>query len=215
MPASRAVVSCATVGACLFLSAASPCGAQRGSVGLQGGINASRMAFQDRTARSLVKPTPGFHVGVRADLKMKGIVGLATEVLYTQKGFDSDDEKLNLGYVEVPLLLALHWPGALSPQLFAGPVVGFEVSCSSSRVPGLGKVGCDDPLAAVQRRKTDLGLALGAGIAWDAGIGTAFVDVWLNQGLRNISKEPTPPGWVRNQILLVSAGYRYPLGGRP
>jgi hypothetical protein len=191
----------------------SPCQAQRLSVGLRTGINASRMTFQDRAAQSIVKPTPGFHLGVLAGLKMRGILELETEILYTEKGFDSDDEKLDLAYIEVPLLFTLRWPVALSPRLFGGPIVSFEVSCKSSRVPGLGAVGCDSPLASAQRQKTDVGLALGAGVAWGAGAGSVFLDLWINQGLRDISQETRSPGWVRNQALLLSVGYRYPLGG--
>ena len=168
------------VALCLLAADVAPCNGQAWTVGLRGGINASRMAFQDRTAQSLVKATPGFHVGALAGLRVKGLLEWYAEVLYTRKGFDSDDEKLQLAYVEVPLLLSLHWPGALSPRLFAGPVVSFEVGCKSTRVPGLGEVGCDHALATVARRKTDIGLSVGGGIAFKASPGSIFLDLWIN-----------------------------------
>jgi hypothetical protein len=163
-----------------------------------------------------VKAAPGFHLGVLAGFSLTGILELNAEVLYTGKGFDSNvDEKLRLAYVEFPLLLALRWPVALSPRLFAGPVVGFEVRCKSSRVLGLGEIACDDALSALRREKTDIGLAFGGGIGTGAGPGAVFLDLWVNQGLRNINQEARPPGWVRNQALLISLGYRYPLRGGP
>ncbi len=171
------------------------------------------MNFHDRAARSIVKAKPGFHFGLLAGVKVKGILYLNTGVIYTDKGFDSDDEKLKIGYVEVPFLLSLNWPARLSPRLFVGPVVSFETKCNSSRVPGFDELSCDHPLASVQRQKTDIGLALGGGVGLPLGAGSAFFDLWLNQGLRDISLEPRPSGWVRNQALILSAGYRYPLGG--
>jgi hypothetical protein len=187
--------------------------AQDWSIGVRIGMNASRLNFQDSQARSLALPTPGFHVGLIAALRIHESFSLQTEILYSRKGFDSDDEKLKLAYVEIPLLLAVHAPGSLSPKLFAGPVLGYEVGCRSLRVPGLGNLDCDHSLEGLQRKKVDAGIAMGAGLGVKAGLGDAFFDLWVTQGLRNISLEDRPAGFVRNQVLSMSAGYRYPLGG--
>jgi len=206
------IETCTIVTLCV-LGAASPCAAQGWTVGLRTGLNANRMHYEDEAASSIVQPTPGFHLGAQAGVMVTGILELEAGILYTGKGFDSDDEKLELAYLELPLLLSLRWPVALTPRVFAGPVVSFEVGCKSTRVPGLGELGCDEALVSLQREQTDIGLALGGGIGFGAGPGFLFLDVWVNQGLRDINQESRPQGWVRNQALLISLGYEYALGG--
>lgn len=189
------------------------CEAQQWLAGFRGGMNASRMDFQDPTAAALVKATPGWHLGLFGGVRITPVLGVQLEMLYSQKGFDSDDEKLDLNYVELPLLASVRWPVAVSPHLVFGPVVSFELSCASSRVPGLGNVSCDAPLASARRQTIDIGITLGGGVAVGWGPGALLFDLGITQGLRDINNASRPPGWARNQVLLLSVGYQYETGG--
>lgn len=197
----------------LWLTLASPLSGQRWAVGVEVGLNASRMSFENPTADALVKATPGFHLGATVIGRLGGVTSIRTGLAYTQKGFDSDDELVKLSYLEVPLFLQVEFPVALAPRLFAGPVAGFEVGCESRRVPGLGSVDCDDVLAGLKRATVDFGLALGGGIGFAAGPGSVVFELWANTGLTNINQETTPPGAARNRVLYLTAGYVIPIGG--
>lgn len=197
----------------LLTAGAAPASGQTWTATLLVGTSANRLAFEDPTANDLALPTPGFQLGVVAGRRLSGALEVETGMLFTTKGFDSDDEKLQLAYLEIPVLVGFRWPTALSPRVFAGAVAGFEVGCTSSRVPGVGELDCDAPLASLQRRTTDLGIMVGVGGGVGAGPGEITLDVRINQGLRDISAEPRPDGWVRNQSLLVTLGYRLTRGG--
>lgn len=199
---------------CVVATSAVPCAAQGWSVGVVGGTNATRMSFEDPDAQSQVLASPGFHAGGLVELAWEGGLGVRAGALYTQKGFDSDvDEKLELSYIEFPVLFTVRWPVTSSPRVFAGPVVSFEVGCTSTRVLGLGELPCEDKLSSLERSKTDLGLAVGGGVGFHVGTGSVSMELWFNQGLLDMNGEARPPGTVRNQVLLLSLGYRYPLGG--
>jgi hypothetical protein len=198
------------------MAGAAPASGQTWTATFVVGTSANRLAFQNPVADDLSLPAPGFHVGVMAGRRIAGLLEAETGLQYATKGFDSNvDEKLSLAYLEVPLLVGLRWPARLSPRVFVGLAAAFEVGCRSSRVLGLEELRCDAPLSSLQRRKTDFGVIVGAGAALRAGSGQITMDVRINQGLRDISTEPRPAGWVRNQSLLATLGYRYTLGGGP
>lgn len=199
--------------AVLGLALASPAAGQRWELGVEGGFNAARVAFENPAADALSKATPGLHLGAWATARVAASVAIRSGVGYSQKGFDSDDEQVKLAYLEVPLFLEARFPFALTPRLFAGPVASFEMACESRRVPGLGSVDCDDVLTGLQRRTVDFGLALGAGVSFSAGPGSIVVDVWANSGLTDINRETTPPGSARNRALYLTFGYVVPIGG--
>ena len=195
---------------CLLAAAAFPLelDAQQWSVGLRVGASATRMNFDDPAASEAVLAAPGFHVGALVERSFATRFALRVEALVNRKGFDSDvDEKLTFTYLELPLLLSAEWSVPASPRLFAGPVLGFELGCHSTRVLGLGELACDDPASTLLRKKTDLGIAIGAGVGFRAAGGAFGLDLWLEHGMRDVSLETRPPGGVRHQALMLSAIY--------
>lgn len=94
--------------------------------GVKGGVNISKVKFN----RDAFKPdnVTGFHVGPALEA-MFGSLGLDLALLYSQIGFDSEDETVKNSYLEVPLNLKFKMGLPLvKPFAAAGPYVGFRVA---------------------------------------------------------------------------------------
>ena len=166
------------------------------------------MSFEDAVADSRVKATPGLHVGPVVARRWTRRIRFQAEALYVERGFDSDDEWLALHYLEVPLSLVIEGEGLLRPHASVGSFVGFEVACTQGRVPGLGTIGCDDPLATVSRRTLDIGWLLGVGVGHPVRRGVLSLELRRTGGLRDISRSEPPDGAVRHRGTAVSLVYR-------
>jgi hypothetical protein len=137
-------------------------------------------------------------------------------------------EPLRLFYAELPLLARLElprWPGGARPYLAAGPYFGWLLGCSSYLVPidplaGAGpnptvrsdsvSVGSACNRDAV--RRTEVGVAAGAGASLPLGALTAVADLRYERGLRGVVTDRT--GDVHNRALSLTAGFSLPVGGR-
>ena len=100
----------------------------------------------------------GFAAGISLDLG-GGVIGLAPELLYVQKGTTSDgapsSTAVKLSYAEIPVLLKVSLPiPSLQPFAYAGPSVSFRLGCEA------GDTECDDDTI----KSTDYGAVLGAGV---------------------------------------------------
>jgi hypothetical protein len=78
-------------------------------------------------------------------------------ISYTMKGFRVDDLKINLDYLELPILLKARIPldAPVDPYLLIGPFVGINV------VRSISDTGSTTVYTA--EKKTDFGLIVGAG----------------------------------------------------
>lgn len=111
--------------------------------------------------------TLGFGAGAFLGLYLSNHLGLQGEIIYnsfSQKYKDVNmEQKINLRYVNIPVLLSLN-TGKSNPvnlNIVAGPQVGLNVG---SNIETSGSNGTENVIAVLAVRKSDLGLAYGAGL---------------------------------------------------
>ena len=96
--------------------------------GAKFGFNIASVKFNQDVLNS--DNITGFHVGPTLEgMFGKGGVGIDLAVLYSQKGFDSDVDKVKNGFIEVPVNLKfkLGFP-LVNPYIAGGPYVAFRVT---------------------------------------------------------------------------------------
>jgi hypothetical protein len=143
------------------------------------------------------------------------------EVLYASKGaaasgaFDGDVE-LRIAYIEIPVLAKFTVGTSIArPYFFAGPTIGFKVSCEvEARGGGISiSADCDeDEEAGSEIKSVDIGAAFGAGFDYDLGGVTLVVDGRYGLGFSSIVEGPGDPD-VKNRAFAFLAGVSIPLGG--
>lgn len=113
------------------------------------------------------KAVLGFGAGMLLGYNITEHVGVQAELIYnsiSQKSNDDNVErKINLRYVNVPLLLSLNTGKSdlINFNLVAGPQIGFNVG-SSINTSGANDASNSQPILSV--KKNDFGFAYGAGI---------------------------------------------------
>lgn len=154
----------------------------------------------------------GLVLGAAYTLGVTETLSLQFGAQYVEKGSETVDQGFGLAvetaYVEVPVLVRVSIPAAshLAVHVDAGPVAGFEESCTVVLF-GMGLTGSED---CVDTESVDVGLLGGIGVHYtlSEGIGLVF-DARYNLGLRSIDVE----GDVKNRALLLQAGIAFFLGG--
>jgi len=96
--------------------------------GIKGGANISTVKFNKDVLNS--DNVTGFHVGPTIEGMLgKGGVGIDLAVLYSQKGFDTDVDKVKNGFIEVPVNLKFKLGLPLvNPYIAGGPYVAFRIA---------------------------------------------------------------------------------------
>ena len=192
------------------LLCAAPLTAQT-TIGGRAGMTLSRFATDDEE----IQPSSiaGIHFAVSAS-RMRGAVGLALSVGYTERGtgFTADElpEDVNfnfrLGYLETAAFgkMAL----GTGPYLLAGPNVRLRVSCSGavsargqSQSTRCGAEG-DDPFKIF-----DFGVAGGAGMSFDVTDFHMVVEALYGFGVVNISDVANDSARNRGLIIRVGADW--------
>src|SRR3546814_1051760 len=101
--------------------------------GIKAGLNYTKMSQVSLDGGS-ADFKPGFHAGVFADINLL-VVGIRPEILYSQKGFEVDNEdgtlKSTLSYVDVPVMVKL------SPAPIVSLYVGPQISRSEEHTSEL------------------------------------------------------------------------------
>lgn len=111
--------------------------------------------------------TLGYGVGAFLGFNFTEHIGIQGEIIYSsisQKYKESDVEReINLKYVNIPLLFSLN-TGKSNPvnlNIVAGPQIGLSVGSSVNSTGGNGTYSSQ---AVVSVKKSDIGLAYGAGV---------------------------------------------------
>lgn len=134
----------------------------------------------------------GFGVSHRLAIQIEAVYGTrGAESLRVADGVLSptaEPSRLEMSYIEVPVLLRAGFPGErLLPSFFLGPYVGFLLDCEI-RPTGQDGRSCDSA-GAPERfapRSTDFGLVVGGGLDVAVGESTVFVDARYTVGLMPI-----------------------------
>ncbi|MFZ1516953.1 MAG: porin family protein [Saprospiraceae bacterium] len=172
--------------------------AQHVNFGFKVGLNLADVASDDNSETSL---KPGLNVGAIGHIHLKNNFALQPEISYSDQGaiFKSSgvESKLNLGYINVPVLLQYMFDNGFRIQ--AGPQVGILVNA---------KVKSNDVSIDVKDDLAVIDFAISAGVSYvhpPTGFG---VDARYNVGLTNINDE----GNVNSTNRVIQVGVFYLLG---
>src|SRR5258707_9963308 len=162
------------------------------NMGIKGGLNFSTIYPGGNSSLGL---RTGFHAGLLWHIHLSQGIAFQPELVYSLQGARlSNNEKLNLGYINAPFLLqAMVGRGF---RLEAGPQLGFLVNAKTQSGNTFENVR--------QSYKTiDAALAVGFGFVGKVGLG---FDFRYNYGLSNISKSG---GDVTNRVFQVGLFYQF------
>jgi hypothetical protein len=180
--------------------------AQEVKFGVKAGLNMASLSGGD--AYYSYGSKAGFHVGGLAEIKINDKFSVQPEVLYSLKGADFNygfggafglaTDKLNLSYIDVPVMVKFYPIERLSAEL--GPNVAFLMS--AKRVQNT-TIDVKDNFNSI-----DFGMNIGAGYELKQGI---MFQLRYNLGLADISKTATGATNVtdKNSVFQVSAGYKF------
>ena len=165
---------CMAVAAILMSATAN---AQHVNIGIKGGLNYYNV-HNDNGVKYDAKA--GLHLGLLGHIHLSHELAFQPELLYSTQGgkFSEDNSttKLNLGYINVPLLIQYMFDNGF--RLEAGPQVGFLVNAKAET----GNIKVD---VKKDIKSTDFALAIGVGYIGASGFG---VDARYNLGLSNINE---------------------------
>ncbi len=131
------------------------------ALGLKGGISNNWARGNEGNFDDNVKAYLGWQAGAYARINLPIIMGFKGEVLYTAKGFNSDnaDTEVRTGWVEIPILFSFGIAGKV--ELDIGPQFSFLVSDSYSDNAGFFS-SFDE--AFPDYGSTEIGIAIGADV---------------------------------------------------
>ena len=189
------------------------------AVGLKGGVRWAGLR-SDQEAEAGTGIVAGGYVG----FGVADQLALQFEIDYGVRSFsglgvganavspDAIPSELQMSYLEVPLLLRVGFPRErVLPSFFAGPYVGFLLSCDL-RPEGGESRSCDDATRSewFDPRGTDAGIVLGGSVDFAMGDGSFFVDVRYGLGLLSIHDDDAIS--ANHGGLDFTGGFAFPIG---
>lgn len=183
------------------------------SLSLQTGVSLATLAGDAENADYRA----GLRVGASAILPLPSNLGLQLGGAYAAKGATDEefgvDVALELGYLEIPLLLTLSpsVEGTMSPRFSVGPALSFRISCSTD--PGVEGVqislDCDSAEFDEEIKKIELGAVAGAGLdIATSGSLSVSLDLLYNLGLVSVFELDD----TKNRAFSILAGITIPIG---
>jgi len=156
-----------------LLSFAGTINAQHINVGIKGGLNIYDIINSNNNNMDV---RAGIHVGLLGHIHLTRNIGLQPEITYSQQGAKSGNTTINLGYMNIPLLVQYMFDNGFRIQ--AGPQLGFLLSAKS-------KVNSNTTDVKDNYKVIDVGIGIGASYVHPP---TGFgVDLRFNRGLTNIN----------------------------
>ena len=154
-------------------------------LGVKAGAN-----FSSITDASGLSNRTGLLGGAFAAIKFTDKVALQGELLYSQQGAEFDDEKIDLNYVNVPVILKYYFVQGLNLQV--GPQFGFIVDDNVEEVFG----------NIAEAEDSDVTGIVGLGYDFPFGI---RVDGRYNFGFTEVFKDTDG----KNSVISVALGYSF------
>ena len=185
------------------------------------GVHSEVNAFLNTDWRS------GLSAGAFVSIDPTSAFTLRADLLFSQKGFGFRmyDEAMGLipGEVDVRSMevqmdvgLRIPWPNhSASFRLFAGPAVGFELSCRvTGSVQGRKlEEGCGGPEMGVKSETNDLGFSLGGGMDLHFLPVTLVMDGRYTHGLLNLNKGSVGSESLTSRAWTFTVGLGWPFQG--
>ena len=179
-------------------------------IGAKAGINIANVTFSAEGVSASADSKTGFVGGAFAQFGIGSPFFIQPEVLYSSKGTKEDDLSLSANYLEIPLLIGAAFPlsnSALKPMVFAGPSVGFVLSCDEEGYD------CKDEI-----KSTDFSLVFGGGLEYALSSVVLFLDGRCSLGLSNVAEFEEDEIVdldisAKNRTWQVMAGVGFPVGG--
>jgi len=134
-------------------------------------------------------------------------------LLYSQRGADAGGGvSMKLDYLEIPVMVAYKISGqgtSVTPYVAAGGQFAIKLNCNVSA--GSASVDCGTLLNATLP-STDVGINLGAGVAFPVGKAALTVDARYYIGLTNLASAAGGGVSAHNTGFSVGVGYMFRLG---
>lgn len=188
--------------------------AQQNMFGVKGGFISSEIDADDLLDSD---SRTGFGAGAFLQVMVGSNVSVQPEALYLSKGgsgaVEGADLEVTTDYLQVPVLVQFHLPtpGPVSPRLFAGPSVAFEIGCDADVSSGsiVFEGSCED--AGLDTKSADFGVVFGAGADISTGGLILTVDGRYDLGVTNILDDSTDDD-AKNRAWEFFAGVGFPFG---
>jgi hypothetical protein len=189
------------------------------TLGVKGGIGITDLSVENSEG---ISSRTSFTGGGFAQFMLGEQFFVQPEVLYAPKGAKYSDLSVEgtyeLDYVEIPVLFGAQFGvgQGLTPRIFAGPAVSFEVGCSvSGEAEGVSaSVDCGD--FGLETKSVDFGVVFGAGLGIPVGDFDIIIDGRYDLGLTNIDDtdyEFESDSSAKNRAWQFMAGVGFPVGG--
>jgi len=170
-------------------------------IGIKGGLNFAKLNGSQSLSADYNSRT-GYHFGAYALIKL-GKIGIQPEVLYSKQGakytVNSTNFDANFDYINVPILLKLYTVAGINIQV--GPQFGFASGGQATTT--FANVTTTQNYKDVIKG-SDVSIAMGLG--WDLPFGLS-IDARYNLGVSDNNNSGSS-GQIKNQVIMVSAGYR-------
>jgi hypothetical protein len=219
---SRALIPALTIGAAFIPSLVSAQRTGEMTFGVMAGLQYAKLSQDPEPNEVELKYKAGLLAGAFLGIPITDVVSIEPQVLFSQKGAkvegtgnNSDLEgSIRINYIEVPVLLKLWFPGynsQVTPFLFAGPAVGFKVSCKAEGVilAVTGDRDCEE-VEVISVKSTDFSGTVGGGIKFRAGNQLVILDARYTHGFTNIN-DSNDDRDIKNRAFAVTIGLGFAL----
>lgn len=150
-----------------------------------------------------------FLVGGFAELPVSNVISIQPELLFRTKGFSqemgADKLSLKASYFQVPLLLRANIPtsGNVRPHLYAGPALGFKMSCKITGNDSGQDIDEDCKDFDADTKGTETSLVFGGGLD----IKNFTVGIRYDLGLSRVAEDDEEDSKLNSLAIYVGWGF--------